>query len=112
MKKNSGQFKPGQSGNPGGRPKEAPEVRELARAHTPDAIKALSEIVKNKKANPSARVSAAAVLLDRGYGRASQDLTVRGSLESHIISLIQGLDDIPDKNPEAATGDTEAPTKH
>ena len=31
-------FKPGQSGNPGGRPKGFAEVRELAREHTVAAI--------------------------------------------------------------------------
>jgi hypothetical protein len=37
-------FKPGQSGNPGGRPKGFAEVRELAREHTVAAIGKLVSI--------------------------------------------------------------------
>jgi hypothetical protein len=34
-------FQPGQSGNPGGRPKTIGAVRDLAREHSPAAIEAL-----------------------------------------------------------------------
>jgi hypothetical protein len=60
---------PGVSGNPSGRPKVVAEIRELARQHTEVALQALVEVVKNKKAHPSARVAAANSLLDRAYGR-------------------------------------------
>jgi hypothetical protein len=56
-------FVKGQSGNPGGRPKEDPEVRRLCELHTPEAISTLAEIMKNKKYQASARVSAAAHIL-------------------------------------------------
>ena len=42
-------FKKGQSGNPGGRPKVIAEVKELARAHTGDAIETLVSIMSNPK---------------------------------------------------------------
>lgn len=61
-------FKKGQSGNPGGRPKAAVDVRELARAHAPDAIKALVEALKD----PKTKVAAATAILDRGYGKPVQ----------------------------------------
>lgn len=63
-------FVKGQSGNPGGRPKAALDVQELARAHTPDAINALVAAL----ANPRERVSAAVALLDRGWGKPTQPL--------------------------------------
>jgi hypothetical protein len=62
-------FKPGVSGNPGGRPKVVGELRALAREHTAAALAALVEIVGSKKAPPAARVAAANAILDRGYGR-------------------------------------------
>ena len=45
-------FKKGQSGNPGGRPKVVAEVKELARAHTGEAIETLVSIMTNHKAAP------------------------------------------------------------
>ena len=70
--RHSGMFKPGQSGNPLGRPKSDKTIRDLARVHTKDALKTLSDIVKNPKASDTARVQAANALLDRGWGRAPQ----------------------------------------
>lgn len=67
-------WKPGQSGNPGGRPKVVAEVRDLARAHTEDALATLASIMKNEGAPPAARVSAAAHILDRGYGKPQQSI--------------------------------------
>jgi hypothetical protein len=64
-------FKPGQSGNPGGRPAVVKDIRALARKHTREAVEALVGVVRNKKAPPAAIVAAANSLLDRGYGRAA-----------------------------------------
>ncbi len=65
-------FKPGQSGNPTGRPKSDKAIRDLARAHTQDALNTLSEIVKNPKASDTARVQACNAILDRGWGKPVQ----------------------------------------
>ena len=70
-------FKKGQSGNPGGRPKEVAEVKALARAHTITAINTLVKIAKSDKATDAARVSASVALLDRGLGQARQDASPR-----------------------------------
>ena len=42
----SGQFAPGQSGNPGGRPKDEHRVAELARSYTVEAIDTLVELMR------------------------------------------------------------------
>ncbi len=68
-KRHSGMFKPGQSGNPTGRPKMEKTIRDLARAHTKEAILTLAEIAKNPKSSDSARVQACNAILDRGWGK-------------------------------------------
>jgi hypothetical protein len=68
--------KGGPSPNPGGRPKEVAEVKELARVHTAAAIETLVRLLNGP--DPKASVAAARELLDRGYGRPSQALEVTG----------------------------------
>jgi hypothetical protein len=70
----AGQFRPGRSGNPGGRPKGVIEVIELARKQTMAAIRTLVEVMKSGESE-AARVSAANAILDRGWGKAPQSLT-------------------------------------
>jgi len=70
--RHAGMFKPGQSGNPSGRPKSDKTIRDLAKIHTEDALRTLAEIVKNPKASDTARVQACNALLDRGWGKAPQ----------------------------------------
>lgn len=72
-------FKPGQSGNPGGRPKGIADVQALAREFTSDAVDTLVKVMKNTKAPAAARVAAAAHVLDRGFGKPTQ--TVNATVE-------------------------------
>jgi len=76
----------GQSGNPGGRPKEIAEVKELAREYTGKAVETLVSIMSDPKAPPAARVSAANALLDRGYGKPPQHLTGESGT-SYVVRL-------------------------
>lgn len=69
-------FKPGQSGNPKGRPKKLPEIdvllAEVLGDEDGDEAKAiLSALLKKAKAGD---VRAAEVLLDRAYGKATQPI--------------------------------------
>src|SRR5208337_2759953 len=79
----SGSFRPGQSGNPAGRPKgrtpaqEAiADVRELAREHTAEAIDTLVSIATDTKCPAAARVGAAVSILDRGWGKPAQQMEI------------------------------------
>jgi hypothetical protein len=50
------------------------EICSLARSHTRTALNVLVGVMRNKDATPTARVSAANAILDRGWGKASQPL--------------------------------------
>ena len=64
----SGQFAPGQSGNPGGRPKDEHRVAGLARSYTLEAIDTLVELMREGK-DKRMRGTAAQALIDRGWGK-------------------------------------------
>lgn len=85
--RNRGQFVPGQSGNPGGRPRVLEQVREVARAQTAKMIGVLVGIANDPQAPPAARVSAANAVLDRAWGKPSQTLEAveNGSAPSEMI---------------------------
>ena len=97
-------FQKGRSGNPGGRPKVVAEVKELARAHTREAIETLVSIMSNPKAAPAARVSAANALLGRGYGKPPQHITGEGG-PSFVVRLPE-----PAKNAEEWLATVNKPT--
>src|SRR5258708_4202300 len=66
-------WKKGQSGNPGGRPRLEGEIRRLAQSHGKRAIRRLAQLLKSE--NERVAVTAAQILLDRGFGKAPQALT-------------------------------------
>ena len=57
------------------------EVEALARTHTHLAVATLAEICMDGEAPAAARVSAAGVLLDRGWGRAPQEIRIADATE-------------------------------
>lgn len=65
-------FKKGRSGNPGGRPKEQHDVKELAREYSTEAVERLAAWMRSD--NAKASVAACATLLDRAYGKATQHI--------------------------------------
>jgi hypothetical protein len=68
-------FKKGQSGNPGGKPKELKEIQLEARKMSFDALKTLETICNSVKSPAAARVAAANAILDRAYGKPAQFFT-------------------------------------
>lgn len=65
-------FKPGQSGNPGGRPAAEREVLRLARDHSPAAIQKLAEWMHSDNARAS--IAACVAILDRAFGKPTQPI--------------------------------------
>jgi hypothetical protein len=77
MRDDKGRYLAGVSGNPTGRPKVIGELKELASIHTPQAIQTLADVMNDKEAPHAARVAASTALLDRVYGRPSQNVEAR-----------------------------------
>ena len=81
-------FKKGQSGNPNGRPKKIPELRELLANVLGDqkdgktAAEAILMALRNKAVKGDVR--AAELLLDRAYGKASQPIETPSTLTVRI----------------------------
>ena len=84
----NGQWAPGQSGNPGGRPHVVAEVRELARSHTAAAIERLVQEMTNGDTS-HARIAASNALLDRGWGKATQPIGGDSEMPSIGLSVEQ-----------------------
>src|SRR5688572_8956378 len=77
-------FVKGKSGNPAGRPKgshsdKTQEMRRLCQTWTETAIQALAAIIINPNSDPKVVVLAARELLDRGHGKAHQQVEVSTS---------------------------------
>src|SRR5688572_16469200 len=62
-----GRFRPGVSGNPGGKPRGEAEVRQAARAHTAAALEVLARALRSRQER--VRLLAADLVLTRAYGR-------------------------------------------
>jgi len=80
--RNSGMFKPGRSGNPGGRPKQIAGIRELCQQFSIEAIEILMGIVHDPKSKDSDRIRCIEIILDRGYGKPLQPNRDLGQGES------------------------------
>src|SRR6185312_2522186 len=83
---NSTSFRPGQSGNPNGRPRILSDVQNAAREHSTEAIGTLARIMRNPKAPAAAQIAAACALLDRGYGKPSQAIEATNTNVVYTVS--------------------------
>lgn len=88
------QFKPGQSGNPSGRPKIPDDVKQMFREATPRACEVLCQIINDEGARDSDRIKAAEVIMDRAWGKAVQAVDVDAKNIPQVV--IVGGDNVPD----------------
>jgi len=91
----SGRFAPGQSGNPGGRPKDEHRVGELARSYTLEAIETLVDLMRHGR-DERVRGTAAQALLDRGWGKAKVE--VLSNAEGGYLELLRTVNERPKRN--------------
>jgi hypothetical protein len=75
------------------------DLKSAARSHTEMALNVLSSVAKQPKSPPAARVQAAAILLDRGWGKAEQGHTVAGRDGGDIRVVIRQIIETVDGKP-------------
>jgi hypothetical protein len=83
-------FAPGQSGNPGGRPKddeETKEVKALAKQHSKRALLRLVEWMESD--NPKASVTACNSVMDRGLGKVAHAIIGGSEDDPPIVTRIE-----------------------
>jgi hypothetical protein len=71
-------FKPGESGNPAGRPPVNPDVREALKAACPAAVARLAAMVDSKWIDPEVQLKAAHIIIERVLGKVATPLELTG----------------------------------
>ena len=84
-----GRFKPGVSGNPKGKPKSDPLVREILRANSPEAALKLVELLSSDK--EEIRFMAAQEILNRTEGKPMQAVNMEVSGNMDVRSQIRAV---------------------
>ncbi len=85
-------FQKGKSGNPGGRQKKTPEQIALeaqCKVLTPDALTTITQIMRDGE-NERNRLAAAQYVLDRGWGKARQEVDAK--IDASFTVVLSALD--------------------
>lgn len=84
-------FRPGVSGNPGGRPKAFAEVKAHAAQYTAEAIDSLVKIARHKATPSPVKVAAWREVMDRAIGKPPQAITGDGGGPIQIATIVDEL---------------------
>jgi hypothetical protein len=93
-------FKPGQSGNPGGRPRGSGKLAQLIRDRTEDGtvlFERLLALATGEHHDVRARLRAIEILLDRGFGRTALGVELNAADEREPPTIIIRCEDLGDK---------------
>jgi hypothetical protein len=66
------------------------DLESLARAYTRTAVKTLAGIMMEQTSPPMARIAAAKVLLDRGWGKCSETHKINLDGETSLLKVVNG----------------------
>ncbi len=88
-------FRPGQSGNPSGRPKSHKEMASRARELGLQALDIVARIAKDEQVSAAARIRAAKVILDRAFGKVpdGDELDDHGSGINELEEIIRAINE-------------------
>src|SRR5262249_1897615 len=100
-------------------PKNRGHIASLARSYARTAIKTLAGIMMEPNSPPMARIAAAKVLLDRGWGKCSETHNINLDGETSLLKVVTEIVhlqetrehiDVPDQTPtvELTPEDTDA----
>jgi hypothetical protein len=105
-----GGWKPGQSGNPAGRPKTVDDVSAIARSYGREALERVVTAMRNP--DDKIAVPAAIALWDRGYGKPNIRVETGGPQSITVLHLVAAreVSEEIQRALEAANGTTPPPT--
>ncbi len=87
--RNPGRFRPGQSGNPGGRAKLPAEFHALAKAAAPEALELAVRFVRDETADPKLRLEAAKVVMARAHGQPTQQVDAAVTTTQRTVTVAE-----------------------
>lgn len=85
-------FKPGQSGNPNGRPKKTPEQKDALQAIrdlAPHAARELENILNAEDSSYAVKLKAIDMILERTYGKAESTVNLNDPQRDDLSDLKQ-----------------------
>ena len=83
-----GRFLKGVSGNAGGRKRMPEDVKEAFKSAGMDAFRVLREILLNTEAADRDRIRAAEIILERGYGKPVQAVSMEPNEDGEALGVV------------------------